>query len=429
MLLSAIVLVAWTPQAPRYPIGSRRAVQPLAQDRSVLVVGSINIDLFTKLDRDSLCIDGSPCDVSAFKGMTLPAESFAEQLRGKVVLRGPVAEQLRGMDPVSLIQAVDGPFVQKTGGKGANAAAAAGQTAQCEFIGNLGRASSEANEALLADLSRCGGVETARCALLDGPTGTAYILQFEDNDNAIVLVGGANQCWPEPGALMGSEESAGLREAIGGAAALMLQREVPEYVNLAVAKHAAAVGTPVFMDVGGTDAALDAALLPFLSVLAPNESELTFISGVETRGSDGKPKLGLVRDAVGELKAQAAAAGNAAAEVLVTFGGEGSMYFGGEWERSAEAQADGFLPHETRSGTFSLGTPDGRPRDTTGAGDCFRGSYVAARYVRGMSVSESMKWASAAASLACETEGAMVSMPERGEIEKRVLGEMRVPPL
>ena len=29
-----------------------------------------------------------------------------------------------------------------------------------------------------------------------GPTGTAYILQFEDNDNAIVLVGGANQDWP-----------------------------------------------------------------------------------------------------------------------------------------------------------------------------------------------------------------------------------------
>ena len=34
----------------------------------------------------------------------------------------------------------------------------------------------------------------------------------------------------------------------------MLQREVPEYVNVAAARLAHALGTPVFMDVGGTDA-------------------------------------------------------------------------------------------------------------------------------------------------------------------------------
>ena len=27
------------------------------------------------------------------------------------------------------------------------------------------------------------------------PTGTAYILLFDDNDNAIALLGGANQAW------------------------------------------------------------------------------------------------------------------------------------------------------------------------------------------------------------------------------------------
>ena len=31
----------------------------------------------------------------------------------------------------------------------------------------------------------------------DQPTGTAYILLFPDGDNAIVLLGGANQAWGE----------------------------------------------------------------------------------------------------------------------------------------------------------------------------------------------------------------------------------------
>jgi len=51
---------------------------------------------------------------------------------------------------------MDGPFDQKTGGKGANTAAAAGQTWPCEFVGNLGSASADANAALLADLAMYG---------------------------------------------------------------------------------------------------------------------------------------------------------------------------------------------------------------------------------------------------------------------------------
>ena len=52
-----------------------------------------------------------------------------------------------------------------------------------------------------------------------GPTGTAYILQFEDNDNAIVLVGGANQDWPGLASLLGGNEGSGLRAAIGRSSA------------------------------------------------------------------------------------------------------------------------------------------------------------------------------------------------------------------
>jgi len=398
----------------------RLALPPEEETGPVLVVGSINIDLYAKLREDRLSFGGSPpVDVMPVKGMTLPAASFVEKL-DEAGLGGAAAAS----DPISLVQSIDGPFVQKTGGKGANAAAAAGQTAACEFIGNLGSASSEANTALLADMQQFGGVNTEGCSELEGPTGTAYILQFEDNDNAIVLVGGANQDWPGLASLLGGNEGSGLRAAIGRSSAVMLQREVPDHVNVAVAQCAAALGKDVFMDVGGTDSPLDPALLPYLGVVAPNESELTFITGVETKGPDGKPELQRVRAAVAALKDSCRAAGNPSVEVLVTFGGEGSLHFGAGWDGAGEAAADGALPLECRMGSFVLGTADGRPVDTTGAGDCFRGSYVAARYADGKGVAESLRWAAAAASLACEVEGAMVSMPDRASICERLEGPM-----
>jgi len=100
------------------------------------------------------------------------------------------------------------------------------------------------------------------------------------------------------------------------------------------------------------------------------------------------------------------------------------MHFGAEWVADAEPGADGLLPHELRMGFFGLATPDARPLDTTGAGDCFRGSYVAARYGEGKSVVDAMRWAAAAGSLAVEVEGAMPSMPSRERIEARAASEL-----
>ena len=122
------------------------------------------------------------------------------------------------------------------------------------------------------------------------------------------------------------------------------------------------------MDVGGTDDPLDEALMPFISVIAPNESELTFVSGVST-SVDGKIDADAVRDAVAALKAKFAKKGNKEVEVLVTLGSMGSMHFGAKWTRKATSG------HETRVGCYGLATPDKKPKDTTGAGDCFRGSH------------------------------------------------------
>jgi ribokinase len=385
----------------------------------VLVVGSINVDLYQKMSPSSVQFGGQSVDVSAVKGMTLPAKSFVET--------GAISEQIStaGLQVTpgneeAFVLTMNGPFVQKTGGKGANAAAAAGQTFSCELICNFGRESVEENKMLLDDLKNFGNVDTGRSGLIDGPTGTAYILLYGDNDNAIVLLGGANQSWPE--SPLDAEEGK-LRKAIAESVAVMLQREVPENLNVEVAKAAHELGKPVFMDVGGTDAPLDERLLPFISVICPNESELKFVSGVETM-ADGEIKRALVRQAVEALQGKFAAAGNAGVEVLVTLGSSGSMHFGSDWTNKGEEDASGFLPHECYMGRFALATENGRPKDTTGAGDCFRGSYVAARYGELKSVSDSMRWATAAGSLAVEVEGAMPSMPTRAAIEARASGDL-----
>lgn len=371
----------------------------------VLVVGSINVDLYQKMTPSTIKLGGTPIDVSPIKGMTLPAKSFVENQGVAQQLKEKKVQCVAGQEE-ALLMKMDGPFDQKTGGKGANAAAAAGQTFGCELICNFGKESHSANQMLLDDLKNFGSVDTARSGLIDGPTGTAYILLFGDNDNAICLLGGANQSW----SASSTKEGSSLHQAIKESVAVMLQREVPDIVNVEVARMARAAGKPVFMDVGGTDAPLDERLIPFLSVVAPNESELTFISGVETQ-ENGEVKKTLVREAVAALKTKFMAFGNTGVEVLVTLGSHGSMYFG----------ADG---SECHVGRYPLATPNGKPKDTCGAGDCYRGSYVAARYGEKKSVGEAMRWAAAAGSLAVEVEGAMPSMPTRKAIENRVKQEM-----
>ena len=409
----------------------------VAHKKRVLVLGSINVDLYQRLDADGTAsLGGRRVPFGPVKGQTLPAASFV-----KAVGETPAP----GMEEQHVLL-LDGPFEQKTGGKGANAAAAAGQTYPSELIANFGGVSAKENALLRADLEKHGCVHTSRCPTLeDTPTGTAFIMLFADNDNAIVLIGGANQQWPAREVLMGDASSAAeggdvqgvkptanvpifslgatrqgakIREAVGSSVALMLQREVPEHVNVAVASVAHEVRVPVFMDVGGTDEPLDPALLPYISVVAPNESELQFISGVDLcLAGGGELSRACIRTAVAALKAKFAAAGNDEVEVLVTLGMHGSLHCDAGWtlERAAE--------HETRMGCFAL-TRTGSPVDTTGAGDCFRGSYVSARYGEGRSVVEAMRWAAAAASLAVEVEGAMVSMPTREQIAERAKGKV-----
>jgi ribokinase len=68
-------------------------------------------------------------------------------------------------------------------------------------------------------------------------------------------------------------------QLIAGAGAVLLQREIPEAVNIHAAQLAAAAGVPVLLDAGGVDAPLSDALLQLLTTISPNETELQRLTG------------------------------------------------------------------------------------------------------------------------------------------------------
>ena len=148
---------------------------------------------------------------------------------------------------------------------------------------------------------------------------------------------------------------------------------------------------------GGSNEPVSESLIPYVSLVMPNESELEWISGHSCSNSEN---IDDVRDAVSILRKKW---GRDDLEVLVTLGKHGAIYFAKD---NVEHRVYAFKNICVK--------------DTTGAGDCFRGSFAAARYSLERSILESLQWASAAASLCVETHGAMPSMPSRDLIERRL---------
>ena len=90
----------------------------------VLVVGSINVDLYQRLEGGQAKFSGTPLSIAPIKGMTLPAASFVGTPAVKADVESAGLACTSGEEE-GFVLTMDGPFTQKTGGKGANAASAA----------------------------------------------------------------------------------------------------------------------------------------------------------------------------------------------------------------------------------------------------------------------------------------------------------------
>lgn len=160
------------------------------------------------------------------------------------------------------------------GGKGANQAAAAAKLGYpTKFVGQVGR--DVYAPTLRTALANCN-VDVSKIHSIDGSSGIAFIMLQPNGENSIVLVGGANT----------SEEwqiTDDVTAAIQDAGAVLLQREIPETVNVIFAKLASSARVPVILDTGGADRPLAHDLLTNVSILSPNETELQRLTGMPTR--------------------------------------------------------------------------------------------------------------------------------------------------
>ncbi|PNH07921.1 Ribokinase [Tetrabaena socialis] len=265
------------------------------------------------------------------------------------------------------------------GGKGANQAAAAARAGYpTSFIGQFGR--DDPNATLLRGALAGCGVDLSHAVDVDGPCGTALILLQAGGENSIIIVGGANQAaW---------QLSDSARQLLSGAGAVLLQREIPESVNLEVALLAKAAGVPVFLDAGGVEGPIAPALLACLDVLSPNETELARLTGLPTEGEEQ------VRAAAESLMAAGVRS------VLVKLGADGSL----------------LLPGAGSEPIRQLAIRAPEVVDTTGAGDCFTATYAVA-VLEGQDAASALRFASAAGCLCVQRRGAMPSLPSRQEVE------------
>eukprot|EP00897_Mesotaenium_endlicherianum_P010351 jgi/Mesen1/9344/ME000061S08790 len=307
--------------------------------RPLVVVGSVNADIYVELDR--LPKPGET--VSAKSGSTLP------------------------------------------GGKGANQAACGARLGHpTYFVGQVGRDSYAelAREALTA----CG-VRLEYLGSVAGPTGHAVVMLQPGGQNSIVIVGGANMAWPRLDDGI-TRLPPGAQQVIRRAGALLLQREVPDALNLEAAKIARAASVPVVLDAGGADAPIGEELLRLVTVLSPNETELARLTGLPT----GSPEEILAA----AHKLQERGVG----QVLVKLGEQGCMLVTREGPPLVQACVR--APHVV---------------DTTGAGDTFTAAYAMA-IIQGSTLSQALLFASAAASLCVRAKGAMPSMPTREAVHE-----------
>jgi ribokinase len=200
-----------------------------------------------------------------------------------------------------------------------------------------------------------------------------------------------------------------IQQLVANAGAVLLQREIPEAINVPVAAAATAAGVPVMLDAGGIAEPIAPELLQHITWCSPNETELARLTGLPTETKDQVQAAaqGLMRQGVDQ--------------VLVKLGAEGSMLVGcsathGSATAAGQATVQGTAP------IIQKAVPVEKVVDTTGAGDCFTAAFVVG-ILQGKEPHDALRFASAAASICVQRPGAMPSMPDSREVESVLQGQ------
>jgi ribokinase len=262
------------------------------------------------------------------------------------------------------------------GGKGANQAAAAARLGvQVKMLGRVGE--DAFGHEMLQNLS-AQGVGTSRVRQDAGaPSGTATIVVQADGENTIIVVPGAN-------GQVTAQDVDDNRDLLANADYLVMQFEVPLPVVRHAIAQAEALGVRVVLNPAPAYT-VDAAFLRGVYCLVVNETEAETLTGLAVSGREEARSAALALQELG------------VPVVIVTLGGGGALLL-----------ADGAFTHVPARQVSVV--------DTTAAGDAFIGGLVAA-LDQGMSLAESVRYATCSGTLATTVLGAQTSLPLRAAVD------------
>ena len=261
------------------------------------------------------------------------------------------------------------------GGKGANQAVALSRLgASVSFVGNVGRDSF--GEELTASLSS-EGIDLSMLGSVNKKTGTALINVFENSENQIIYIPGANKLTSHKQATSESLEAANI---------IVSQMEVnPKEVEqlFANSKNKNCINVlnlAPFKEPSNT-------LIAHTDILVFNELEFSLFTSLDT---SIPLELDSLKEKLENLNL------NHKLSLIVTLGERGLVYYENHKMDYIEAVKVNAV-------------------DTVGSGDCFVGA-LSYSLLQGRSLEESCEFANKSAALSVTKKGAATSMPKMEEV-------------
>ena len=253
------------------------------------------------------------------------------------------------------------------GGKGANQSVALAQAGACVYhAGKIG-----GDDNWLLDKLTEFGVDMTHTLVGNAPTGHAVIQVDLTGRNAIVIFGGANR-------QIDREHMERSLSHFSRGDLLLLQNEINGVSHLIEAGHSQEL--TVCFNPAPYDPAVQQYPLDMVDMLFVNETEASGLVGPQ----DPTQQL----DQLAQLLPKTT--------ILLTLGKQGAMY------KSPTAQ-------------LFVAAPRVQPVDTTAAGDCFIGYYLAS-YAAGQPPDRCLHQAVQAAGICVTRSGAMDAIPTRDEV-------------
>ena len=271
-----------------------------------------------------------------------------------------------------------GTLLVNHGGKGANQAVAARRLgAEVRLVACVGDDAS--GRGIRAALQAEGIGVDGMMVTADAATGTALIVVDGQGRNQIVVAPGAN--WR-----LSVEHVRARADDFAWAQVVMCQLETPLDTLAWALAEARRRGLVTVLNPAPVREGIADNVWRLVDYLTPNEGEAERLSGVA------------VRDAGSAAAAGRALRGRGVGAVIVTLGSQGSL--------ACTARDDIRVP------AFPV-----EAVDTTAAGDAFNGALGAALAGRDP-LPDALRFASAAAALACTRRGAQPSLPTRAEVDR-----------